>query len=301
METETVNTTYTVTTSATETENGSGTYTTEPFGNSAFTAQTNTVVIPATGGGDAPAPGGDTPASGGGGGGGGGAAGGGEEIDEPQVPLAEFKPSIVGLNSVYHFAFVSGYPDGTVRPNNNITRYEAAVMLYSLLTDELKAKITTKEIRFPDVLPDQWYSVAVASLTNGGYIAGLPGGIYGGDREITRAEFIALLTGFQDWNGTATCTFADVDEDFWGYNQIGIAQTLGWVTGRGNNRFYPTSTITRAEAMTIINRVLGRGVDEHSDLRNIKLFSDNMDPNAWYYYEIVEASNSHDHKGTFPE
>ena len=250
----------------------------------------------------APVPGGGA----GGGGGGGGAAGGGEEpdpgeiIDDPTTPLAGITAKVVGLNSVDHFAYVSGYPDGTVHPEANITRYETACMLYGLLTDELRKQITTDNTWFPDVLQDEWYSIAVDSLTNGGYIAGLPGGIYGGDRDITRAEFVALLTGFLEWQGIPACTFDDVEESYWAYEQIGLAEMLGWIAGKGNNRFCPTDNITRAEAITIINHALNRGVDSHSDLSHINKFSDNADPTAWYYYEIIEASNTHNYSDVRP-
>ena len=173
-------------------------------------------------------------------------------------------------------------------------------MLYGLLTDELRTQITTDSTWFPDVLQGEWYSIAVDSLTNGGYIAGLPGGIYGGDRDITRAEFVALLTGFLEWQGIPECTFDDVPETYWAYEQIGLAEMLGWIAGKGNNRFCPTDSITRAEAVTIINHVLNRGVDEHSDLSGINTFSDNTNPNAWYYYEIIEASNTHNYKDVRP-
>lgn len=203
-----------------------------------------------------------------------------------------------GLNSKDHIAYVQGYMDGTVRPNAPITRAETAMMLYRLLTDARRDEIETKRHNYTDIPADAWYRMAVATMTNGGYITGYADGTFGGDRNITRAEFIAILVRFIGIRN-ARCSFTDVSRDHWAYRCIAAAAEAGWITGGADGAFRPDDAITRAEAMAIINRVLERGVDENSELPDFHRFSDNV-PGKWYYYEVIEASNGHDYTGCRP-
>lgn len=202
------------------------------------------------------------------------------------------------LNSSDHVAYVHGYPDGTVKPNHQIIRAEVAMMLYRLLADTRMAEIQTTFNSFSDVSPDEWYNEAVSTMTNGKYIAGYPDGTFGGNKSITRAEFVTMLVRFIGVQDEA-CSFSDVSKAHWAYDYIATATQAGWIAGYSDGSFKPEQAITRAEAMTIINRVLNRGVDKNSELLNFKVWPDNT-ISDWFYYEVIEATNEHEYTGSRP-
>lgn len=203
-----------------------------------------------------------------------------------------------GLNSEDHVAYVAGYPDGTVRPDSPVTRAETATMLYRLLTDARRNEIDTEVNSFNDVSSTDWFVRMVSTMANGGYLDGYPDGTFGGNRPITRAEFVTMLVRFIGLENRA-CSFPDVSRDHWAYEFIATATNAGWIAGYTDGTFGPDRTITRAEAMTILNSVLNRGVNEKSELLNFKVWPDNPE-SAWYYYEIIEASNAHEYTGSRP-
>lgn len=203
-----------------------------------------------------------------------------------------------GLNSEDHVAYVAGYPDGTVRPDSPVTRAETATMLYRLLTDARRNEIATEVNSFSDVSSTDWFVRMVSTMANGGYLDGYPDGTFGGNRPITRAEFVTMLVRFIGLEDRA-CSFPDVSRDHWAYEFIATATNAGWIAGYTDGTFGPDRTITRAEAMTILNSVLNRGVNEKSELLNFKVWPDNPE-SAWYYYEIIEASNAHEYTGSRP-
>lgn len=203
------------------------------------------------------------------------------------------------LNSGDHIAYVKGYDDGTVKPLNNITRSETAMMLYRLLTDEHRAEIAAATNDFTDVSAKDWYNEAVSTMAKGGYITGYVDGTFGGNNSITRAEFVAILVRFIGVVDGAQCSYSDVPADHWAYDYIATATTAGWIVGSGDGKFNPDALITRAEAMTIINRVLDRGVDGDSTLPEFKLWPDNT-PDDWFYFDVIEATNSHEYTGSRP-
>lgn len=203
------------------------------------------------------------------------------------------------LNSGDHIAYVKGYDDGTVKPLNNLTRAETAMMLYRLLTDEHRAEIAATANDFTDVSAKDWYNEAVSTMAKGGYITGYVDGTFGGGNNITRAEFIAILVRFIGVVDGAQCSYSDVPADHWAYDYIATATTAGWIVGSGDGKFNPDALITRAEAMTIINRVLDRGVDGDSTLPEFKLWPDNS-PDDWFYFDVIEATNSHEYTGSRP-
>ncbi len=208
------------------------------------------------------------------------------------------KKTPVDLNGDDHVAYVYGYEDGTVKPINNVTRAETAAMLYRLLTESRRNDIQTEYNLFRDVSADAWYNESVSSMANGQYIMGYPDGTFGGDRSITRAEFVAMLVrfiGVEDED----CGFTDVSRNHWAYGYIATATEAGWIAGYPDGTFKPEQPITRAEAMSIINRALNRGVNEDSELLNFKVWPDN-NPYAWYYYDVIEASNEHEYTGLRP-
>ncbi|MBS7219338.1 MAG: S-layer homology domain-containing protein, partial [Oscillospiraceae bacterium] len=202
------------------------------------------------------------------------------------------------LNSKDHVSYVSGYPDGTVRPDAPITRAETATMIYRLLTDARRAEIDTEVNSFGDVSSSDWFVRPVSTMANGGYIVGYPDGTFGGSKQITRAEFVTMLVRFIGLKD-AECSFHDVSQNHWAYRFIAMATDAGWIAGYTDGTFAPDQTITRAEAMTILNSVLNRGVNEKSELLNFKVWPDNPQT-AWYYYEVIEASNGHEYTGARP-
>ncbi|MBR5390467.1 MAG: S-layer homology domain-containing protein [Clostridia bacterium] len=203
------------------------------------------------------------------------------------------------LNYANHIAFIAGYPDGTFGPNRNITRAESATMIYRLLTDARKREINATANSFSDVDSGKWYNTYVSSMAKGGYVAGYPDGTFGGEKSITRAEFVTILVRFFD-PAPISNSFTDVSSSHWAYESIMTASAYGWINGYEDGTFRPDRLIIRAEAVAIINRILNRGIDANSTLGSFKNFTDNTDANAWYYYEIIEAANSHEYTGERP-
>lgn len=205
----------------------------------------------------------------------------------------------IELNREDHMAYIKGYSDGTIQPNANISRAETATLFYRLLTAERRDAIFTSSNSFNDVSADLWYNKAVSSMANGGYFLGYGDGNFKGDDYITRAEFITILSRFIG-SSDVTVSFSDVPSTHWAYDCIATAVNEGWIEGYPDGTFKPDQYITRVEAITIINRVLNRGVDEDSTLpAGITELSD-VPSSAWYYYEVVEATNSHEYTGSRP-
>lgn len=219
-------------------------------------------------------------------------------LKEADTVTNDLKTVPEDLNGMDHIAYVYGYPDGMVKPNNNVTRAETASMLYRLLTEGRRNEIRTTSNPFSDVAADIWYNESVSSMANGKYIVGYPDGTFGGDKSITRAEFVAMLVRFIGAQ-EKDCSFIDVSKDHWAYGSIATATQAGWLAGYPDGSFKPDLSITRAEAMTIINRVLNRGVNEKSELLNFKVWPDN-EASAWYYYDVIEATNEHEYTGSRP-
>jgi hypothetical protein len=203
------------------------------------------------------------------------------------------------LNSTDHIAYIIGKPDGNVDPNGQITRAEVATAFYRLLTAERRDAIFTSTSTFSDMTKGQWFNKAVASMANGKYIKGYTDGTFGGNRSITRAEFVAIAARFMDAK-SGTVTFSDVSSTNWAYQYISTAVAYGWINGYPDGTFKPDQAISRAEAMKIINTMLARGVDAAGLISGIKAWPDNTNVNAWYYYEIIEATNNHLYEGSRP-
>ena len=136
-------------------------------------------------------------------------------------------------------------------------------------------------------------------MAKGAYISGRTDGTFDGDAQITRAEFVTILARMVEPQNVGF-RFSDVPVGHWAYPSVSTAASVGWVAGMPDGTFQPTKPITRAEAMTILNRVLHRGVGSSSVLGNYTVFPDNLNSSAWYYYEVIEASNSHEYIGTRP-
>lgn len=190
-----------------------------------------------------------------------------------------------------HYAYVIGYPDGTVRAEQNITREEVAMIFYRLLRDDVRAELRTDKNDFTDVAADRWSNVAISTMVNGGFIVGYPDGTFGPERNITRAEFATIATRFASLMDDSGATFSDID-GHWSKSYVLKAATAGWISGYPDGTFLPEKNITRAEAFTIINNVLSRSVNKEGLHADTTLWSD-MDGSEWYYYIVLEATNSH--------
>ncbi len=195
------------------------------------------------------------------------------------------------LNTADHDAYMQGYGENIFAPDSNMTRAEAAMMFYRLLLDK-DVEITKT---FSDVSNGEWYTEAVLTLASIGIIAGYDDGTFAPDSSITRAEFTAIATRFANADELGDNIFSDVNESDWFYDYIRLASGFGWISGYPDGTFMPNSTITRAEVVTIVNRMLDRSADTaYVDSNNDKLtvFGD-VSASHWAYYEIAEAANGH--------
>lgn len=211
---------------------------------------------------------------------------------DPNPPIHPVDPT-PELERGDHFAYIVGYEDDTIRPQNNITRAEVATIFFRLLTDESREAYFTTDCDFTDVAGGAWYANTVATLSNAGILAGYPDGSFRPNDPITRAEFAAIATRFDDL-AAAESTFTDID-GHWAEDAINAAYGAGWVGGYPDGTFRPNNNITRAEVMSLVNRVLDREVDEDGMLDDMLTWIDN-EPGTWYYEAVQEATNSHDYE-----
>ena len=209
----------------------------------------------------------------------------------PTVDIPDDVPT--GLNGKDHYAYIIGYGNNDVRPQNNITRAEVATIFFRLLTDETREANMTKSNGYNDVKDGDWFCCAVSTLSKMGIIKGYEDGSFKPNDPISRAEFAAIAARF-DPNGDKTpASFADVTSH-WAKDEISIAANHGWIKGYEDGSFKPDQKITRAETMTLVNRVLNRLPEAKDDLhKDMKTWIDNMDETAWYYLAVQEATNSH--------
>ena len=210
---------------------------------------------------------------------------------KPTVTIPDDVPT--GLNGDDHYAYIVGYPDSTVRPQNGITRAEVATIFFRLLTDETRNANSTKTNSYSDVAAGAWYNHAVSTLSAMGIVKGDSHGKFNPNAPITRAEFAAIAARFDDKADTTAVDFSDI-ASHWAKDEISAAANNGWINGYTDGTFRPNNKITRAEAMTLVNRVLKRLPETAEDLHNDMIkWSDNSDTSAWYYLAVQEATNSH--------
>lgn len=198
------------------------------------------------------------------------------------------------LNKEIHFNYVIGYTDGTIRPNNDISRAEVATIFFRLLTDEAREQYTTTAGNFTDVKAGMWCNRAIATLTNMGIIKGYTDGSFQPNKSITRAELATIIARFAKLD-INTKTFSDIN-GHWAQKNIELAAGNGWINGYEDGTFRPNNNITRAETFAMINRVLDRQTESVSDLlptSDMNMWSDNLNENAWYYKDVQEATNYH--------
>ena len=198
-----------------------------------------------------------------------------------------------GLNGKDHYAYVVGYPDGMVYPQKNITRAEVATIFFRLLKDETREANMTKSNGYNDMKDGAWYTCAVSTLSKMGIIKGYEDGSFKPDASISRAEFAAIAARFDPDGDKTPATFSDVSSH-WAKDEISIAANHGWIKGYEDGSFKPDQKITRAETMTLVNRVLKRLPETKDDLhKDMKTWPDNQKESAWFYLAVQEATNSH--------
>ena len=221
----------------------------------------------------------------------GGGGGGGRR---PTVTIPDDVPT--GLNGDDHYAYIVGYPNGNVEPNGNITRAEVATIFFRLLTEKVRTANSTQSNSLSDVTRGQWFNHAVSTLSSMGIVKGHNDGTFAPNAPITRAEFAAIAARFDDKNTDTSSKFTDI-ASHWAKNEIGIAANKGWINGYPDGTFRPNQYITRAEAMTLVNRVLNRLPENSSDLLDSMIkWPDNSDASQWFYLAVQEATNSHYYK-----
>ena len=230
-----------------------------------------------------------------------------QEFERPRVkfgsdtdyllPILNLKKAAPKLNTRDHFAYVQGYPDGTVKPAGSITRAEVAAILFRLMDADSRSLYYSTASGFRDVDSTKWYNTYVATLNNAGVITDSRTGYFRPNDAITRAELAAMLAQFAE-KKSAAIYFSDVSAGYWAANAIALTANLGWINGYPDGTFGPDKTVTRAELMAMVNRATGRA-PESADalLPNMKTWKDNADTARWYYLDVQEATNSHTYTG----
>lgn len=209
------------------------------------------------------------------------------------------------LNTKDHYGYIIGYPvdyytgqpttDQTkkpVRPEGKITRAEVATIYFRMLTDESRTKFWSQSNSYSDVKAGDWFNNAVSTLSNAGIIAGYEDGSFRPNGYITRAEFATIAARFFDVTYNGKDLFPDIS-GHWAKDYINQAANKGFVNGYEDGTFKPDRNITRAEAVTLVNRTLDRHPDKNHFTKDMLVWPDNMDQTKWYYADMQEATNSH--------
>ena len=197
------------------------------------------------------------------------------------------------LNGDDHFAYVIGYPDGKVHPKGNISRAETATIFFRLLKADIRDGNLTADNGFSDVANGQWHNKAISTMAKIGIVKGRRADSFDPDASITRAEFAAICARFNTKPVENSGSFSDIS-GHWAENEIERAAAFGWISGYPDGTFRPDARITRAEAMTMINRVLCRMPQSKSDLLDSMVTWPDNKPSDWHYLAVQEATNSHD-------
>ena len=200
------------------------------------------------------------------------------------------------LNRDDHVAYIMGYPDGTVQPKGEITRAEACTIFFRLLTESSRDYYFSKTNDYTDVNAGDWFNNAISTLSNAGIVTGYNDGTFRPNQPITRGEMAKIIANFANLN-KGTKSFTDLS-GHWSKSYVELAAGNGWIAGYPDGSFRPDQKITRAETVTMINRVLERVPAKELRLlsRSIMLTFPDNNPGDWYYIAIQEASNSHEYQ-----
>ncbi|MCR8643641.1 S-layer homology domain-containing protein, partial [Paenibacillus sp. N1-5-1-14] len=219
---------------------------------------------------------------------------GGSNNVTPLPPLPPLPPVPPKLEKDLHFDYVAGYPDGTIRPENNISREEVATIFYRLMEDNSRKEFLSTNQSFTDVENARWSNKYIATMAKAGVISGYPDLIFKPDTPITRAEFATTASKFDKLDERDNDSFTDIS-GHWAEKYIASAANKGWIKGYADKTFKPDQYITRAEAMAFINSVLNRKVKKEGLDTHAKKWPDNTE-DKWYYLDVLEATNNHDYK-----
>ena len=218
---------------------------------------------------------------------------GGGTYDSPNK-TKKTSPALT-LNTADHFAFINGYPDGSVQPEGNVTRAETAAILYRIMGDDCQSYYKTTSCSYSDVARGDWFNTYVATLENAGVIVDTrTNGKFRPNDAITRAELASMIAQFAGLDSASAAGFNDVGTIYWAAKEIAIAAKVGWINGYPDGSFRPDQNVTRAELMAMVNRALGRTPKSEDDLLSgMKTWRDNANVKAWYYLDVQEATNDH--------
>ena len=197
------------------------------------------------------------------------------------------------LNDSDHFAYVIGYMDGNVRPYGLISRAETTTIFFRLLKDSVRDGNLLTSNTYTDVTDDYWANTAISTMTGLGIVQGRSTTTFDPKAPITRAQFAAICARFDTGKSNGEQTFSDI-QGHWAEKYIERAAELGWIKGFEDGTFRPDTYITRAQAMTMINRVLNRIPEDESDLLPGMNVWPDCNPGDWFYLAVQEATNSHD-------
>ncbi|WP_218030533.1 MucBP domain-containing protein, partial [Paenibacillus chibensis] len=213
----------------------------------------------------------------------------------PPAPpvVTPLPPAPPKLETDNHYNYINGYPDGMIKPENNISREEVAAIFYRLMDDATRSDYLKNASTYKDVAGTRWSSKNIATMENAGIITGYPDGTFKPERQITRAEFAAIASRFDNLDEQENSMFSDI-KGHWAEKYIVSAANKGWIKGYLDGKFKPDQYITRAEAMAFINSVLNRKVKADGIHEDAKKWPDNT-PNKWYYTDVLEATNNHDY------
>jgi len=223
---------------------------------------------------------------------------------EPEEALENVSEEILGeiimpapppWQNESHHAFLIGFSDDTIRPHAPISRAQVTTIFFRLMTDDDRESYWIQDNPFSDISINHWFNNAVSTIANYGLITGMPDGSFQPHRDITRAEFAVIIARVMGISYYGEAMFSDID-NHWARNEINAVARQGWITGYEGigGRFRPNQSITRAEAVALVNRMLGRLPHSTDDLlEGMRIWPDNANPNAWFYLHIQEASNSH--------
>lgn len=215
----------------------------------------------------------------------------------PVIPDPTVK--VKGLDTINHVAYIVGRNTGLVDPNGTITRAEVATIYFRLMTEEFRNQFWSDKCSYTDVADTAWYNVAISTLENAGVIKDtVTGGSFRPNDPITRAELAVMAAQFCTVTGNIPrASFTDIPYTYWAAKEIALVEYAGWIEGY-NGKFRPDDNLTRAECVTIVNRMLNRGAEPENMLKNMVIFPDNLNVDVWYYAAIQEAANSHTYTRT---
>ncbi|MBS6832978.1 MAG: S-layer homology domain-containing protein, partial [Clostridiales bacterium] len=210
------------------------------------------------------------------------------------------KNGMLILPASEHKAYIFGYNDGTFRPDNNMSRAEAAAIFARLISEQKGEKISGKS-NFNDVSKNEWYSDYIGYLSKYGIIKGYSNSTFRPDDNVSRAEFVAMTVRFNSLfndvkKGSYTVKYTDVATNYWAYSDVAYAKHAGWLNGYADGTFKGDNAITRAEVVTVVNRATGRKADESYITKNVSVlnkFTDIRNNSMWYYADVMEAANTH--------